>query len=491
MGHDWRDARIAELEAQLAERDRRIEERDRRIEELGAQVASLLQRVAELEERLRKSSSNSSKPPSSDGPSGVRRPKKRPSGRKPGGQPGHKKHHRELVPVEKVNAIIPCIPKQCEKCAGFLRGQDPEPHRHQVFELPRVVPVVTEYQQHALDCGLCGHRTLGRLPEGVPTRAFGATVDAVLAILLGVYRLTKRQVPELMRDLFGLQMSVGAVLGCQQAASAAIAEPVAEARAHVQKQAVKHADETGWREGVRRSKAWLWVVVTQHVVVFMIHARRNADAARELLGDWYGVLISDRHGAYSWWPNCRRQFCWAHLLRDIQAFVERGDDSARIGKAMLDEVERMFVWWHRVRDGTLARSSFRVYMRTVQRRFETLLAEGREASHPKTSRTCAQLLKHRDALWTFVYVEGVEPTNNGAEQAIRHGVILRKISYGTHSAAGSRFVERMLTVHATLRRQQRNILDFMQSACNAALAHQPAPSLLPTEAQADKLRRAA
>ena len=151
----------------------------------------------------------------------------------------------------------------------------------------------------------------------------------------------------------------------------------------------------------------------------------------------------------------------------------------------------MFVWWYRVRDGTLARSSFRVYMRTVQRRFETLLAEGETASHAKTSKTCAQLLKRRDALWTFVYVDGVEPTNNGAEQVVRHGVIMRKISYGTHSAAGSRFVERMLTVHATLRRQQRNILDFMRSACNAALAHQPAPSLLPTEAQANELRRAA
>jgi transposase len=482
--HDWKDDRIAKLEAQLAERDRQIEE-------LRAQVALLLRRVAELEERLRTSSHNSSKPPSSDGPAVTQRPKKRPSGRKPGGQPGHKNHSRELVPVAEVNAVVACIPKQCEECAGFLRGQDAEPHRHQVFEVPPVKPVITEYQQHALDCRLCGHRTVGHLPAGVSTRAFGATVVAVIAILMGVYRLTKRQVPEVMRDLFGLQMSVGAVIGCQQTASAAIAEPVAEARTHVQKQAIKQADETGWREGVSRSKAWLWTVVTQHGVVFMIHARRNAHAAREILGDGWGVLISDRHAGYHWWPDCRRQFCWSHIKRDIQAIAERGDDSARIGKALLEEVERMFVWWHRVRDGTLARSTFRIYMRSVQRRFETWLDEGTTASHPKTSKTCAQLLKHRDALWTFVYVEGVEPTNNGAEQVVRHGVIMRKISYGTHSAAGSRFVERMLTVHATLRRQQRNILDFMRSACNAALAHHPAPSLLPIEPQADELRRAA
>jgi transposase len=465
--------------------------RDELIAALRRQIAELQAELAALKEALRKSSRNSSKPPSSDGPRVKARPKKPSSGRKPGGQPGHKRHERVLVPPEKVHEVVPCIPKQCEACAGLLHGQDPEPHRHQVFELPPVEPIVTEYRQHALDCRLCHHRTVGKLPEGIPTRAFGPTVDATIAVLMGVYRLTKRQVPELMHDFFGLPMSVGAVLGCQKSASAAIAEPVEDARSYVKKQPVKHADETGWREGIGRSRAWLWTVVTTQVVVFMIHARRNADAAKELLGAWLGVLVTDRHGAYNWWPDCRRQFCWAHLKRDIQAIVEREGESGRIGTRMLEDVERMFTWWHRVRDGTLARTSFRVYMRTVRRRFEALLAEGAKDSHPTTSKTCAMLLKRRDALWTFVYVEGVEPTNNGAEQVVRHGVILRKISYGTHSAAGSRFIERMLTVHATLRRQRRNILDFMRDACSAALQRRPAPSLLPTEAQEIPLRHAA
>ena len=474
---DPRDELIADLRRQLAERD--------------VIIAELRAELAALKEAFSKSSRNSSKPPSSDGPRVKARPKKARSGRKPGGQPGHKRHERVLVPPEKVHEVVPCIPKQCDACAGLLHGRDPEPHRHQVLELPPVEPVVTEYQQHAIDCGLCGHRTTGKLPEGVSTRAFGPTVDAVIAVLMGVYRLTKRQVPELMRDLFGLQMSVGAVIGCQQSASGAVAVPVEDARTYVKQQPVKHADETGWREGADRSRAWLWTVVTTHVVVFMIHARRNAEAAKELLGKWRGILVTDRHGAYHWWPNCRRQFCWAHLKRDIQAIVERGGESGRIGKEMLGEIERMFTWWHRLRDGTLARSTFRVYMLTLQRRFERLLGEGAQASHAKTSKTCAMLLKRRDALWTFVYFEGVEPTNNGAEQAVRHGVIIRKISYGTHSQEGSRFVERMLTVHATLRRQQRNILDFMRAACSAALRRQPAPSLLPIEVPADSLRRAA
>ena len=253
--------------------------------------------------------------------------------------------------------------------------------------------------------------------------------------------------------------------------------PVEEAKAFVVEEPIKHADETGWREARRR--AWLWTVVTATVTVFMIHTRRNAVAARAILGRAHGVLVSDRHGAYNWWPAVKHQFCWAHLIRDFVKIAERRCDSERIGNALLAEAERMFGWWHRVRDGTLARSTFRVYMRTVQRRVESLLAEGAAVPHFKTSKTCAKLLKRADALWTFLYVEGVEPTNNTAERAVRHGVLCRKTSYGTHSEEGSRFVERILSVHATLRQQRRNVLHFVHDACRAALDGTPPPSLLP------------
>jgi transposase len=218
-------------------------------------------------------------------------------------------------------------------------------------------------------------------------------------------------------------------------------------------------------------------------VVFKIQARRNADAARKILGRAMGVLGSDRHGAYGWWSDKMRQFCWSHLKRDAQAIADRGGHSERIGKQLLDEIERMFGWWHRVRDGDLARSTFQVYMRPLRHRVEATLQCGSLSEHPKTAKTCANLLKHREALWTFVRVPGVEPTNNTAEQTVRHGVILRKISYGTHSETGSRFIERILTVHATLRRQERNILGFLRDACAAALHNRPPPSLLPMPTQ--------
>lgn len=485
MARDWKDDRIAELEAQLAERDRQLAERDREIAELKAQVASLLARVAELEERLRTSSRNSSKPPSSDGPGVKRRSKKPPSGRKPGGQPGHKRTERALVPEEKLRQRVECIPERCDQCKARLFGRDPEPQRHQVTHLPPIEPVTDEYRRHTLPCGACGSSTTGKLPPGVPTGHFGPSVMAVVAVLMGAYRQSKRLVSELLQDLFGLGMSVGSVVGCQDLASSALEAPVAEAQAYVEKQEVKYADETGWREGANRAKAWLWVVLTQAVALFRIQARRNAEAAKALLGAVKGVLVTDRHGAYNFWPDVLRQFCWAHLKRQFEKISERGGDSERIGKALLEETDRLFHFWHRVRDGTLKRSTFRVYMRTVQKRVEGALAEGAAIPHVKTSRTCRKLLRHADALWTFVYKEGVEPTNNGGERILRHGVILRKLTHGTHSTNGSRFIERILSVHATLRLQKRNVLAFVRQACEAALIGTPPPSLLPPSARAD------
>ena len=470
MDRDWRDEVIDELRAMVARQQ--------------AEIEALKKRVAELEEQLRKSSRNSSKPPSSDGPAIPPRPKKPPTGRKPGGQPGHERHTRELVAPEKVRKLVECIPERCDHCNAQLHGRDPTPHRHQVTHLPPIEPVTDEYRQHALSCDKCGGTTVGKLPAGVPTGAFGPSVVAVVAVLMGAYRQSKRLVPELLHDLFHLRLSVGAAVGCQQLASAALEAPVIEAQTYVAKQPVKHADETGWREGANRARAYLWVVVTRAVAVFMVHARRNSDAAKSLLGPALGVLVTDRHGAYNWWPDRLRQFCWAHLKRQFQTISERLGESERIGKALLEEVARLFHFWHRVRDGTLTRSTFKVYMRGVRGRVEALLAEGAAIPHAKTRRTCRKLLSHAEALWTFVRVEGVEPTNNTAEQIVRHPVIMRKLSYGTHSAEGSRFIERILTVHATLRLQKRNVLDFVRQACEAKLRGTKPPSLLPANVSA-------
>lgn len=457
------------------------------IHTLEARVAALEATVQRLLERLQQDSHNSSRPPSSDPPPARgKRPRRGPSGRTRGGQPGHPGQTRALVPIEEVDSVVPVKPQQCHRCQHPLHGEDGQPQRHQVTELPPVTPVVTEYQLHALVCPTCGATTRADLPMGVPAGGFGPRVQATVALCTGAYRLSKRTTQEVMADLFGLPMSLGTIPRLEQATVQALAAPVAEAQTFVRTQPIAHLDETGWREG--RVRAWMWVAVTAWGTVFVVRLSRGAKVAEALLGERFcGILVTDRWSAYTWYPTRWRQVCWAHLLRDFAAMRERGGRSQEIGDALRAQARQMFHSWHQVSDGTLTHAQFRVRMRPLRRHVARLLKAGQTCGVVKTEGVCREMLKVYDALWTFVRVEGVEPTNNAAERAIRPGVLWRKGSFGTQSAAGSRFVEAMMTVVATLKQQHRHVLTYMTDACQAAYMGISAPSLLPrhTEAKED------
>lgn len=450
--------------------------------ELRQENLRLKARVSELEERLGQNSRNTSKPPSSDPPSLAPPPPKTGSARKPGGQPGHKGHQRELVPEADVDEIIPVKPTQCRDCGAALRGEDSAPRRHQVAEIPQIKPRITEYQLHALCCSRCNVVTVAGLPQAVPPGAFGPRAVAMVSLLTSFYRLGRRAAAEAMQDLFGLRMSLGSVTACERIASAVLTGPVLEAQAYVKRQSVKQADETSWYEGSARKTVWLWVAFTQEVTVFLIRASRGTDVAKDLLGQALGVLVTDRWCAYTWWPLRWRQLCWAHLKRHFQAFVEAGSKAGRIGGALLVEHKLLFEWWHRVRDGTLARSTFQAYTVALRQRVRALLRRGSLCGHSKTEATCRELLKLEPAMWTFVRLAGVSPTNNASERAIRRGVIWRKLCFGTHSEAGSRFAERMLTVTATLRQQGRGVVGYVTNCIEASLRGERPQSLLPMTA---------
>jgi transposase len=462
-----------------------LDEKDRRIAELEAIVArqqelieKLEKRIADLEERLNRSSRNSSKPPSSDPP--WAKPKSRlPDGQKrsPGGQPGHEKHERPLVPPSKVSEFVVVKPTHCGHCGLPLVGNDPDPERHQVFELPKIEPRVTEYQIHTLPCA-CGAQTRGELPAGVPHKTFGPNLTALVCWLSGKFRLSKRAIVELLADLLGTEVSLGAVCNMEREASEALAAPVAEARAYVKTQPVAHMDETGWRECNR--KAWLWVVVTPLVAVFAVARSRGANIAKYLLGKKFaGVLGTDRWSAYAFVDDTRRQLCWAHLIRDFRAMVDRCGPSRRIGDSLLALVDQFFVWWHKVHDGEMPRETFEHNMAPVIDQVDALLRAGTRCANRKTAGTCAHILDLEWALWTFVFADGVEPTNNVAERTLRPAVMWRKTSFGTQSKAGSRFVERILTATASLRLQDRHVLSYLSSAIAARRHNEPAPSILP------------
>jgi transposase len=381
--------------------------------------------------------------------------------------------------VDEVVVVVPQVCLHCEQPfpepASRRRGRV---WRHQVVELLPLAVRVTEYQMMARRCRHCGKRTRADLPVGVSRRPFGARLTAVVALLSGRYRLSRREVRQLLQDLWAVQVSLGTVVRQEQAQSAALEPAVAEARAVVRAATVANMDETGWREDKQR--AWLWTAVTAELTVFQIDRSRGGVVVEALLGAAFaGVVGSDRWSAYGRFPAERRALCYAHLKRDFQGLIDRGGEAEPIGCWGLAEIERLFALWHRFRAGEFDRQELRWRLIPLQARMGRLLRRGQDSPDRKAAGLCRELTKWWPALWTFSRVEGVEPTNNVSERALRPAVLWRKGSFGSDSAAGSRFAERLLTVVATCRQQGRSVLAFLVAAGEGALQGTAAPSLLP------------
>ena len=440
----------------------------------GRRIAELEALVADLQRRLGQNSSNSSKPPSSDGPHVKPAPPKPPSGKRRGGQPGHPRHERARREPTRVLDVKPC---SCSRCGSALAGDDPDPAWRQVVELPPVRPDVTEYRMHTLTCSHCGTSTAAETPPE-SSREYGPSLQASLSLLSVGYRLSKRSVRSLASDLLGLEISTGQICALERETAKALEPVVAEAREYVQGQSA-NVDETGWKQG--KAKAWLWVALTQWVTVFSIALSRSRGSFDDLIGPSYRwVVTSDRYSAYGGRPLDQRQVCWAHLQRDFQAMIDRGGAAKGIGEDLQALGEGLLREWKRVRDGTRTREQFRAdTLSWVKREVAEMLRRGFACGCAKTEGTCAELLKVEEALWTFATNAGVEPTNNAAERALRHAVCWRKTSHGTDSACGSRFVERMLTVVGSCRQQGRGVLAFLTDCVRAERRESARPSLLP------------
>jgi len=304
----------------------------------------------------------------------------------------------------------------------------------------------------------------------------GPRLQAFCALLTGRFRLGRRPALELLEDAFGIPLSLGTLAALEADTAAALLAPYAEvAQAIAQAESV-NADETGWKEGSKRP--WLWLAATPSFALFRLHDRRNRAAFEELLPlTATSIVTSDRFGAYTRLPLSRRQLCWAHLARDFQALAESVGPARTIGHWAKDQIRRLFSHWHAFRQGTLDRPDLVARMGQVQRAFRALLAWGATLVG-KAGALCRDLQEKWGALWTFLFHEGVEPTNNHAERVLRPAVLWRKTSFGHQSETGKQYVERMLTVVTTLRLQGRNVLSYLEAACRAALATAPPPSLV-------------
>jgi transposase len=449
-----------------------------RIAALEAENAELKARIEELERQVKgKTPQNSSLPPSTQHPHARLQPAQRKSKKKRGGQPGHEKHERSLIPIDQCDDVHALKPTKCRRCGEKLAGSDVEPLRHQVWELPEIKPHVTEYQLHRLACGACGETTCAELPLGVPQGQSGPRLLAFTAMLMAYFRQSKRRTAEFLGRLLNQPCSPALTVKMQNQVTTALRPSYEEVAAQLPTQEHLNIDETATKE--KNGKAWLWTFVAGLFTVFTVRATREATALSDFLGErFHGIVTCDRAKMY--WQVGRLQWCWAHLKRDFQAMIDSGDKRAKwLGERLRAATCELFEHWGNYRAGKITRVALVRRMGPVRRKVERLLLSGTQCGHADTRGTCRELYAHCAWLWMFLHHEGVEPTNNAGERSLRHAVIWRKLSFGTQSARGSRFVETMLTVIETCRQQGRNTFAFVTAAVEAHLAHRSAPSLLP------------
>jgi len=443
-----------------------------RIDELTEQVEALTDKLEKLTPR------NSSLPPSTEHPHAKPERKKQPGKRrKQGGQKGHKRHQRELVPVEDCTTVTPCYPNACRRCGGELQADASPPTRHQVWELPEIKPIIDEYQLHRGHCSCCGITTQAELPEGVPSGQCGPRLAAFTGLLMGHFRQSKRRTAAFLGDLLNIPCSPAWTVKIQNLVSASVAAPYEQLRGELIEQKQLFVDESPTKEN--KQKAWLWVAVAQTFAVFGIFANRSRESLVALIGNYQGIILNcDRAKMYL--DGKRLQWCWAHLKRDFQKLIDSPNGQVkRMGHDLMRQHRKLFEYWRKYKAGKIKWSTFQRYVTPIREEVRHLLLRGKFSGNAKLVGFCDELYDRREHLWTFTRVEGIEPTNNTAERALRPAVIYRKLSFGTQSASGSRFLERMLTVSETCRLQNRNAYQYLIEAMEAKFAGHPAPSLLP------------
>lgn len=491
--HDPRGSDLARenerLRRELTERDAQIQRQAEQIAEQQKQIADAEKQIADLERQLalrKQNSTNSSKPPSSDGLAGEprQRGRRRKSRRQAGGQPGHRGAHRPLVPAEKVDEIRPVLPDQCQHCGHPLPTQieqvqtSGEPRRHQVTELPPIQARTIEYQCHRVVCPECGESTRATVPEEAAGH-FGPQLTALIAYLTVVCRMPRRVVEALLGQVLAINISLGSTQKCWEEASQAVDAPCQELEKQLKQEPVLNVDETGWR--TNGDKRFLWAFVAARYVVYTVAATRSSQVLRDLLGKVFqGILCSDRFSAYLKYHSGKAQFCWAHLKRNLLGIVEFTKSSAveRFCRDALAQHARLFRLWHKFRGGQMDRRQLLLRSIPIQERIFELAERHLDSPHREVRTLARALFEHNERLFTFLEHEGVEPTNNRVERALRTGVQWRKICFGNRSAQGELATSRLLTVAETCDLQGFNILAYLSAAILCHRRRQPVPSLL-------------
>jgi transposase len=491
----WRKKRLPSGERSRDVPDRQAQEIERLKQEnerLRKQLAEQEKRIADLERQLalrQQNSTTTSKPPSSDGLAGQPRVRGRrvKSRRKAGGQPGHPGHHREPVPIERVDTIIDLVPDTCRQCAHRLHARHGvgDARCQQVTELPAIAAHITEYRCHRRQCPACGTTTLAPLPDEFVSQ-FGPQLTALIAYLTVVCRLPRLVVQRFLEGILQIPISLGSTQHAWEETSAAVTAPYDELPHALADQPVLNGDETGHRtNGATR---WLWTLVAPTFIFYTIATSRGSDVLQRLLGAAFGgVLGSDRLATYLTDAADRRQRCWSHLRRNLLSAQELATtpSATRFCRDALWLQRQLFRLWYRfrgdphVRGAPLTRAQLIANVLPIEKRCFALAERHLNAADTDVSNLARALFVHHRHFFTFVYEEGVEPTNNTAELALRHAVQWRKISFGTRSDKGELAVARLLTVTRTCQLQRINVLAYLTAAIHCRRGGQVVASLLP------------
>lgn len=456
------------------------------ISELKNVISKLTEEIARLKEQLNTNSKNSSMPPSKD----LKKKKtkiQKSSARKRGGQSGHPGHTRKLFESTKADEIIKCAPQEICECGGKVANIVLSA-RKQVLELPQAKYLLHEYQIYSGRCECCKKMINGKLPEGVGNRWFGPKAHGLMSLLRSKYRISLRQVKQLMQDLYGMPISLGSISNAEARVSEAIKSAHEEVSTSLQAINLPiNIDETGFKQC--NSSGWAWVLANKICTYFHLSNSRGKKIAKHLLSPILAkensMIVSDRYPAYNFIPENKHQVCWAHLKRDFQRISEREGVVGKIGVKLLKYYRLLFKFWKT--DGN-TRWWFSRLMRKKRKRWCNKLLKhlrgGANCGHAKTERTCKNILSQGNSLWNFFDNPNVEPTNNLAERQLRPLVIAKKLSFGADSTRGARFIERIFTVVMTCSQQNKNALEYLNQAVTNYFAEQKTPLLVTNLAMA-------
>ena len=450
----------------------------------SAKIQQLEQNIA----ALHRNSTNSSRPPSSDPPWAKKNRGRKKSNRRQGGQPGHKGTCRQLLPPEEMDEIHELYPEHCVHCLNPFSESivivDSQPMRHQVFDLPRIIPIKKEYRCHSLTCQ-CGQITTAELPRHVAQSNFGPRTHAAIAYLTSTHRVTRRGIADIMQSLFGISISTGAICNAAKRVSDACLPVVGAIKQYVASALTLNIDETGWK--YKGQGHFLWTFVAPRAVLFHISPSRAGKVLREVLGQsFHGIITSDDHSAYaSYHKNGLRQLCWAHIIRKLKALKEdRSSPHAYcFARHVLEDIGAIFSRWHAFQKSPGSREQLWLDTKPFRERMNDFCIIFSNSTDQRVQTHTKRLLDNWKHLFTFLLHDGIEPTNNIAERAIRPAVQWRKISFGSQSTTGEYFAARLLSVTRTCQMHNINVFTFLSRIVQASFSQNQSlpevPPLLP------------